>query len=53
MFCGPTLPHILLARAEQTPGVQQVVKPKMLRTQSGKPVTVKAWVPGTKPAFKK
>ncbi|MBI1986433.1 MAG: hypothetical protein HYS64_07120 [Rhodospirillales bacterium] len=45
--------HLSFARAEQTPGVQQVVKPKMLRTQSGKPVTVKAWVPGTKPAFKK
>ena len=40
--------HLSFARAEQTPGVAQVVKPKMLRTQSGKAVTVKAWVPGTK-----
>ena len=41
------------ARAEKTPGVAQVVKPKILRTQAGKPVTVKAWVPGAKPAAKK
>jgi uncharacterized phage-associated protein len=42
--------RLSFARAEKTPGVHQVVKPKVLRTQSGKPVTVKAWVPGTKPA---
>ncbi len=40
--------HLSFARAEQTPGVAQVVKPKVLRTQTGKAVTVKAWVPGTK-----
>lgn len=45
--------HLSFARAEQTPGVQQVVKPKMLRTQSGKAVAVKAWVPGIKRAAKK
>jgi uncharacterized phage-associated protein len=45
--------HLSFARAEQTPGVQQVVKQKMLRTQTGKAVTVKAWVPGTKRALKK
>lgn len=33
-------------RAEETPGVEQVVKPKVYRTQSGRPVTVKSWVPG-------
>jgi len=31
------------------PSPEHVVKPKILVTQSGKPVTVKAWVPGTKP----
>jgi len=36
------------ARAEQTPGVDRVVKPKIMRTQSGRPVQVKAWVPGQK-----
>ncbi len=45
--------RLSFARAEKTPGVSQVVKPKILRTQAGKPVTVKAWVPGTKPAAKK
>ena len=35
-------------RAEQTPGVEQVVKPKIYRTQEGKSVTVKSWVPGSK-----
>ncbi len=37
-------------RAEQTPGVSQVVKPKLYRTQSGKNVTVQRWTPGAKPA---
>lgn len=40
--------RLSFARAEKTPGVGQVVKPKVLRTQSGRPVTVKAWVPGSK-----
>ncbi len=35
-------------RAEQTPGVDQVIKPKILRTQTGRPVQVKSWVPGQK-----
>ena len=42
--------QLSFARAEQTPGVNQVVKPKVMRTQAGKAVTVKAWVPGSKPA---
>ena len=45
--------RLSFARAEKTPGVAQVVKPKTLRTQSGKAVTVKAWVPGAKSAAKK
>jgi len=32
-------------RAEKSPGVDQVVKPKIMRTQSGRPVNVKAWTP--------
>jgi len=35
-------------RAEQAPGVDQVVKPKVYRTQSGRPVTVTSWMPGGK-----
>jgi len=34
--------------AEATPGTSQVVKPKMMVTQNGKPVIVKAWEPGKK-----
>lgn len=45
--------RLSFARAEKTPGVAQVIKPKVLRTQSGKPVTVKAWVPGAKSVAKK
>lgn len=45
--------RLSFARAEKTPGVAQVIKPKILRTQTGKPVTVKAWVPGAKSAAKK
>ncbi|MEO5336451.1 MAG: DUF4065 domain-containing protein [Magnetospirillum sp. WYHS-4] len=37
--------RLSVARAEQTPGVQQVVKPKVFRTQDGRPVTIKAWKP--------
>lgn len=32
-------------RAEKSPGVDQVVKPKIMRTQSGRPVNVKTWKP--------
>ncbi|MBC8338759.1 MAG: DUF4065 domain-containing protein [Alphaproteobacteria bacterium] len=45
--------RLSFARAENTPGVGQVVKPKVLRTQSGRAVTVKAWVPGAKTATKR
>ena len=41
--------RLAFKRAEQTPAVGQVLdKKKMYRTQSGKAVTVKAWVPGGK-----
>jgi len=33
------------ARAAGAPNLEQVVKPKILRTQDGKAVTVKAWMP--------
>ena len=42
--------RLSFARAEQTPGVETVVKPKIYRTQSGKPVQVRSWVPGSKSA---
>jgi len=34
--------------AKGAPGVDQVVKAKVLRSQTGKPVAVRAWVPGAK-----
>lgn len=40
--------QLSFARAEKTTGVGRVVKPKVMRTQSGRAVTVKAWVPGVK-----
>jgi uncharacterized phage-associated protein len=40
--------RLSFTRADQTPGVDQVVKPKILRTQTGRPVQVKSWVPGQK-----
>ena len=42
--------HVSFIQAEKTPGLDQVIKPKLYRTQSGKNVTVQKWVPGTKPA---
>lgn len=35
-------------RDTRAPGIGQIVKPKIMRTQDGKPVVVKAWVPGEK-----
>ncbi len=40
--------QLSFVRAEKTPGVETFVKPKIYRTQSGKPVTVKSWTPGAK-----
>ena len=31
--------------AEETPGIDQVVKPKVMRTQSGRAVLVQSWAP--------
>ena len=42
--------RISFARAESTPGVDQVLKPKIMRSHTGRPVQVKGWVPGAKPA---
>ena len=41
--------RLSFARADNTPSVTQVVRPKVMRTQEGKAVRVKSWVPGTKP----
>ncbi len=38
------------ARNETTHDVRSVIKPKIMRTQSGKPVVVKAWNPAAKNA---
>jgi uncharacterized phage-associated protein len=45
-----TLKEMGVAFKESTeaPAVEQVAKKKILRTQSGRPVQVKAWVPGAK-----
>lgn len=40
------LMRLSFTRAQETPGVDQVIKPKLMRSQSGRPVPVKAWVPG-------
>ncbi len=42
--------RLSFSRAEEAPALDQVIKPKVMRSQSGKPVTVKAWVPGAKRA---
>jgi uncharacterized phage-associated protein len=38
--------RLSFARAESTPPADKVVGPKVMRSQSGKPVTVKSWTPG-------
>ena len=40
--------RLSFARAEATPAADQVVKPRIYRTQTGRPVQVKAWQPGMK-----
>ena len=42
--------RLSFARGEEAPDLKQVVRPKMMRSQTGKPVAVKSWTPGTKPA---
>jgi hypothetical protein len=42
--------HLSFTRAQETPTVDQVVRPKMLSLQSGKAVKAKSWTPGANPA---
>ena len=37
------------AGAQDAPALDQVLKPKVLRSQTGRPVAVRAWVPGNRP----
>lgn len=41
--------RLAFTRAETGPEVGQVVKPKVMVTQTGRPVRIKSWVPGSKP----
>jgi len=41
--------RLSFVRGEEAPDLKQVVRPKIMRTQTGKPVAVKSWTPGTKP----
>ena len=41
--------RLSFARADETPALGQVVRPKVLRTATGRPVTVKSWLPAAKP----
>ena len=40
--------RLSFARGDEAPALDQIVKPKVMRTQSGKHVTVKAWNPMAK-----
>ena len=40
--------HLSFVRGETAPAVEQVLTPKVMRTQSGKQVIVKSWNPGEK-----
>jgi uncharacterized phage-associated protein len=40
---------VAFSRGEDMPAIDQVFRPKVMRSQTGQPVAVKAWVPG-KPA---
>ena len=42
--------RVSFVRGEEAPALKQVVRPKIMRSQSGKTVAVKSWTPGTKPA---
>ena len=44
--------RLSFARGSEAPALDQVIKPKVLRTQSGRPVAVKAWDPLAKSAVK-
>ncbi|MCP5368250.1 MAG: hypothetical protein H6907_13435 [Hyphomicrobiales bacterium] len=40
--------QVSFTRAERTPSVNQVMRPKVLRSQTGRPVSVSAWSPPTR-----
>ena len=40
--------RLSFAKGDSAPSVKQVIRPKMMRTQYGRPVTVQAWRPGKK-----
>ena len=40
--------RLAFARAEKTPDLKQVVRPKVMRSQSGRTVAVTNWVPEKK-----
>jgi len=45
--------RVSFSHAQNTPGVDQAENPKILMTQSGRPVSVKVWVPGKKTSDKR
>lgn len=40
--------RLSFVRKDETPDVAGIVKPKVMRSQDGKPVAIKAWTPGDK-----
>jgi len=42
----PQSMYLAFRRGEDTPAIDQVFRPKLMRSQDGRPVAVKAWVPG-------
>ena len=45
--------HLSFTRAEESPDISQVVRPKVFRNQTGQPVTIKSWQQGLKKVQKK
>lgn len=41
--------RLSFTRGEDAPALDQVIRPKLMRSQTGKPVAVKSWRPGGKP----
>jgi hypothetical protein len=40
--------RLSFSRGREAPALDRVIKPKIMRSHTGKPVTVKSWMPGTK-----
>lgn len=40
--------RLSFSRGREAPSIDRVVKPKIMLSHTGKPVTVKSWMPGTK-----